>query len=222
MQIAAIQALNDDPFSQDMANVKWDKEQKERAAIHVPQEDGVPPPITEEQQLRRRIRQETILSGTSLRDKVLHAFQEHFVPYDSNTTLSAAHNPEEMTDGVVVAQKNLKSTDVDAVNVPSRNQSVSGQLVRNDLIKSWAIRHRSEGPICKSDGDPHVPLNPSQLRAIAMIVSERLSLIQGVSNVVIQCWRCSHQPPGTGKTRVIIEAIKLLKVGISRFDECAC
>ncbi|KDQ17106.1 hypothetical protein BOTBODRAFT_106235 [Botryobasidium botryosum FD-172 SS1] len=72
-----------------------------------------------------------------------------------------------------------------------------GIFYENQLIQSWAKRYRSENPLIM-EGDPKLDLNASQIRAIALMLGERLSLVQG--------------PPGTGKTKTIAEAVKLLKV----------
>lgn len=50
----------------------------------------------------------------------------------------------------------------------------------NQLINSWIKRHQREVPMAMP-GDPQLGLNPSQTRAVAMALGERLSLIQGVS-----------------------------------------
>ena len=178
-QIAAISAMNNDPLSQDVE----DKLHRDLAAID--QSYRRPKPRSEQ----------TILNGTGLRDKLLRAFQQDFVPYESTTSLSV--NPtsvsaiptktgdkaEIVDDGIVAPQHFLKAEDVDAKpTLASSSTELSGGLVRNQMIRSWAMRHRAEGEIVKSDGDPYVPLNPSQLRAIAMMLSERVSLVQGVSD----------------------------------------
>ncbi|KAE8231934.1 hypothetical protein CF326_g3040 [Tilletia indica] len=64
-------------------------------------------------------------------------------------------------------------------------------------IHSWARRHDRDHPLV-IDGDPDLDgMNASQVRAVAMMLRNRVSLVQG--------------PPGTGKTRTIVETIKLLK-----------
>ncbi|CAD6887657.1 unnamed protein product [Tilletia laevis] len=64
-------------------------------------------------------------------------------------------------------------------------------------IHSWARRYDRDDPIV-IDGDPDLGgLNESQVRAVAMMLRNRVSLVQG--------------PPGTGKTRTIVETIRLLK-----------
>lgn len=137
--------------------------------------------------------EQTILAGTALRDKLLRAFQQDFIPYESTTALATSSSPlpapvgqdddgiRIVNDGIVAPQHNLNANDVDAIPVPRVHKSMSGTLIRNEEIRSWAERHRMEGEVEKSKSDPDVPLNPSQLRAIAMMISERLSLVQGVS-----------------------------------------
>ncbi len=66
----------------------------------------------------------------------------------------------------------------------------------NQLINSWIKRHQREVPLVMP-GDPDLGLNPSQTRAVAMALGEKLSLIQG--------------PPGTGKSATIVSIITLLK-----------
>ena len=134
--------------------------------------------------------EQTILQGSMLRDRILRAFQEDFVPYASTASVSSPSvGPKDnakVPDGIVQAQTELKVTDVDAVNVPSHIAArPSGVLDRNQLIQSWTRRYRAEGDVVKSDGDPIVPLNASQMRAIAMMFSERLSLVQGVSKMFV-------------------------------------
>lgn len=63
-------------------------------------------------------------------------------------------------------------------STPSNPSSIFGD---NQLIHSWIKRYSRENPI-EMIGDPDLSgLNKSQLKAVAMCMSERLSLIQGVS-----------------------------------------
>ena len=76
--------------------------------------------------------------------------------------------------------------------------SCPGVFAEDDTIQSWARRYREIDPVVY-EGDPVLPnLNTSQIRAMAVMIGERLSLIQG--------------PPGTGKTKTIVETVRLLKV----------
>jgi hypothetical protein len=75
--------------------------------------------------------------------------------------------------------------------------SHEGAFSQDQRIQSWAKRHSLPQPL-RIEGDPDLGrMNAAQIRAIAAMVGERVSLIQG--------------PPGTGKTKTIVEAIRLLK-----------
>ena len=156
---------------------------------------------------------QTILNGTTLRDTVLRAFQEDFLPYASlsttmNITSSESPNDGAMgtsnppleheiadvrfeqssrseniveDDGIVQPTHNLQPTDIDAIPVPAHLQAQTKSILAdNQEIVSWTKRYLREAPVVRSEGDPEIPLNPSQIRAIAMMLSERLSLVQGV------------------------------------------
>lgn len=111
---------------------------------------------------------QSILSGTALRDILLRDFGK-----DASGLEDSQHKAVE-------------------------SDQPTGMFSRNDLIMSWCRRQlRKSGPVIEVEGDPSVPLNRSQRRAIALMLSKRISLVQG--------------PPGTGKTRTLIEAINLLK-----------
>lgn len=191
LQLAAIKALHNDPIQQDLEDTvqadtapsfpasRSDKDDGEDSAI-----DAV---MRELDRVKHKVPQ-TILNGTSVRDALLRAFQTDYLP----PALSRhAH-------AVVAETTNMKPTDIDATPLPTPHAAAAprGVLARDQLIESWTRRYRSADPI-SIEGDPSIPLNSSQLRAIAMMLSERVSLVQG--------------PPGTGKTRVIVETIKLLK-----------
>jgi hypothetical protein len=124
----------------------------------------------------RRIDQ-TVLQGTNLRDKTLRAFQEDFVPYDTSASLRIGAR--------LPLPRELHPGDIDATPLPPPHpfSEPSGVLARNEMIASWTKRYRADDgrPQVRVEGDPEVPLNPTQMRAIAMMLSERLSLVQGVS-----------------------------------------
>ncbi|GAA6021532.1 hypothetical protein JCM11491_006473 [Sporobolomyces phaffii] len=73
----------------------------------------------------------------------------------------------------------------------------SDLITQNQLINSWVQRHMRDDPM-ELPGDPDLGLNPSQTKAVAMAIGEKLSLIQG--------------PPGTGKSQTIVSLIALLKL----------
>lgn len=116
------------------------------------------------------------LLGTHLRDKILRAFQRPYRPRTPDGSLqpTAAQTAESLV---------TQPTDLDAVPVPSEPEpDVRAETVlsRNQVIKSWTERYRVTGQPLRIEGDPEIGLNPSQMRAIAMMLSERLSLVQGV------------------------------------------
>ncbi|KAL4077685.1 P-loop containing nucleoside triphosphate hydrolase protein [Scleroderma citrinum] len=124
-----------------------------------------------------------ILQGTHIRDILLHSFSPRS---------ESLHEPLQAPDDVeYVPRERLEHR--------SRELRDHSGAFKDDMrIQSWASRYARNDPI-QIDGDPPlVDLNPTQVRAIAMMLGERISLVQG--------------PPGTGKTKTIIEAIKLLKV----------
>lgn len=66
---------------------------------------------------------------------------------------------------------------------PSHPQR-QGMFSKDMLIMSWCRRQLRPGGVpLEVEGDPNVRLNTSQRKAIAMMLSERLSLIQGVSRI---------------------------------------
>ncbi|KAJ6491433.1 P-loop containing nucleoside triphosphate hydrolase protein [Mycena vitilis] len=73
-----------------------------------------------------------------------------------------------------------------------------GAFKDDQVIHSWAQRYSQPVPLVLEGDPPLDGLNATQIRAMALMIGQRLSLIQG--------------PPGTGKTKTIIETIKLLKV----------
>jgi hypothetical protein len=189
-QKEAIDRLNLDPSSQDLAEFARRKRE--------------PPPRTVEDEALRATRrranpEQQVLTGTGLRDLLLRRFQADYGPAAAGLGPPAPRpeattdtRPEATTDTQPSAPAaasfadavEMKPTDVDAVASPSPHEGAPGILARNQLIQSWTRRYRApEGrePVAV-EGDPVVPLNPSQVRAIAMMLSERLSLVQGVSS----------------------------------------
>ena len=136
--------------------------------------------VFEEAPPRRRKAEQTKLQGTSLRDLLLRPFQEDFVPQESATSQPAKALTEQHQ--IVPDPKELSPDAVDATPTPGNSVGPLGVLARNQLIHSWTKRYRTqegEEPLVM-EGDPLVALNPTQIRAIGMMLSERLSLVQGV------------------------------------------
>ncbi|KAG8962067.1 hypothetical protein FRC05_005536 [Tulasnella sp. 425] len=87
----------------------------------------------------------------------------------------------------------------EASSVEPQNLAITqpGAFSDDRLIQSWAQRHIQASPITVP-GDPILKdLNESQVKAMALMIGNKISLIQG--------------PPGTGKTRTIAETVKILK-----------
>jgi hypothetical protein len=99
--------------------------------------------------------QEIALNGTFLRDVILS---------DLGT-----FSPHKAT-GV-----NAKTSEESAQPMSSR-----GFFADYDEVMDWAKRYNSDDPV-RQAGDPEISLNKSQIQAIAQMLSERISLIQGVS-----------------------------------------
>ncbi|KZT23060.1 P-loop containing nucleoside triphosphate hydrolase protein [Neolentinus lepideus HHB14362 ss-1] len=113
-----------------------------------------------------------IIQGTYLRDKLLRSF-------DPATKMSP---PSEDVEQEVQTP------------LPRENSILCDDM----RIHSWATRYSRPNPV-RVEGDPVITgLNSTQIRAIATMIGQRLSLVQG--------------PPGTGKTKTIVETVKLLKV----------
>lgn len=196
MQLQAIRALHNDPISQDMDEIRYRLSIANTRATHrkTVTDNGEDSAIDQVLGEKNKIDQ-TILNGTSIRDILLRAFQTDYLPLSSSADTGLS-----TTKIVVVPEAAaMRPTDVDATPLPTphTDSTPRGVLARDQLIQSWTRRYRSPQAL-PIEGDPIIPLNQSQLRAMAMMLSERVSLVQG--------------PPGTGKTRVIVETIKLLKL----------
>lgn len=162
-QREAIDRLNLDPVLQDQQSLPaaLDDQDPEDEALAV---------------TMRRQRPQEILIGTGLRDLILRRFQSHCQPL-----LTPGSGK---LDEIAAQVAEMKPEDMEAsTGIDYDDSSPRGILSPNKLIDSWARRYRvPEGRVPVAvEGDPHVPLNPSQTRAIAMMLSERLSLVQGVS-----------------------------------------
>jgi hypothetical protein len=59
---------------------------------------------------------------------------------------------------------------------------LDGAFAYDGQICDWAKRYSMPNPERKP-GDPEIPLNPTQVQAIAQMLRERISLVQGVSTV---------------------------------------
>lgn len=110
-----------------------------------------------------------IHQGTYLRDILLRSF---------SPALTSAHEPLQAADDV-----NYLSHD--RLEHSSRETGDHGGAFKDDMrIQSWARRYSEVNPV-RVEGDPVLRgLNATQTRAVAMMIGERISLVQGVSG----CW----------------------------------
>lgn len=114
------------------------------------------------------------LYGTYLRDIILDDW--------CNDSQSRPHNP------------NTESTDI--IQPPQ-----SGLFISDERIRDWVRRHSLPTPKDKDD-DPKLSLNTSQIHAIAQMIGERFSLVQGVSPVskcIFQLFDTDSSPLVRGK-----------------------
>ena len=149
--------------------------------------------------------EEFILQGTGLRDVLLRSFQPQNFGQESDAT-------SDFLEGSAVVASTPAPVDF--------SWRDKGAFKDDQRIVSWAERYMKSNPI-KMDSDPPINLNESQMQAMAAMIGQRISLIQGVSVASSIRLLVSHtlfQPPGTGKTKTIIETIKLLKVTFSLYE----
>ena len=113
------------------------------------------------------VTKEYIIEGTYLRDVLLQSFPDKIGgaqeirlqdPSDSNyARLEQLEHPSHF------------------------NNDVCGAFSKDMRIRSWAARYMRRDPV-KIEGDPDLgEANESQIRAVATMIGERVSLIQGVS-----------------------------------------
>jgi hypothetical protein len=109
---------------------------------------------------------ELILLGTHMRDVILHSFSPSDGVYEPKP-FQAADDPS------YAAHETLDH--------PVQIGPENGGIFRDDMrIQSWARRYSRVNPV-RVEGDPELHgLNATQIRAVAMMVGERITLIHGV------------------------------------------
>lgn len=109
---------------------------------------------------------ELVLLGTCIRDVILHSFPQSGGVYEPK--------PFQAADDASYAAH-------DTLDHPAQIGAEHGGIFRDDMrIQSWARRHSRVNPV-RLEGDPELhELNATQIRAVAMMVGERISLIHGV------------------------------------------
>lgn len=65
---------------------------------------------------------------------------------------------------------------------------VSDLFTGDMRLHSWALRHSTTPPMMVMDGDPPLgSLNPVQIKAVAMALQHRMTIIQGVCQLAVAC-----------------------------------
>lgn len=113
--------------------------------------------------------QKYMLHGTYLRHILLDSF--------SPTSESTHSTPLQRADEVEYPSH-------ETLDHGSKVLKVSRGAFKQDMrIMSWAKRYTRPNPVIV-EGDPVLPLNSSQVRAVATMIAEDMSLIQGVRSPV--------------------------------------
>lgn len=111
--------------------------------------------------------QQYMLHGTHLRHVLLDSF--------SPTSESTHSTPLQQADETEYVPH-------ETLDHGSRVSKDSRGAFKDDMrIMSWAKRYMRPNPV-RVEGDPCLPLNASQIRAIATMIGEGMSLIQGVGS----------------------------------------
>lgn len=117
---------------------------------------------------------QVVLQGTYLRDILLRSFSPSLAQSHDHVPLQAADE---------VAYPGPATLEHGARTQGEHSGAFSGDM----LVRSWAKRY-SQLPPVQVEGDPVLDgLNASQVRAIAMMIGERFSLIQGVTFLSETC-----------------------------------
>jgi hypothetical protein len=126
---------------------------------------------------------EYILQGTKLRDIILRTFDPENSPSQDHEQLQA---PDDVT---------YPSHDVLEHETHGKPNFADLGAFRNDQrILSWAKRYSQDNPIVM-DGDPPISLNNSQRKAIATMIGQKISLIQGVGRKASLCFLLAKANP---------------------------
>ena len=109
---------------------------------------------------------ELILLGTHMRDVILRSFSPSGGVYEPKPS-QVAEDASHATHGTL--------------DHPVQIGTETGGISRDDMrIQSWARRYSRVNPV-RVEGDPELHgLNETQIRAVAMMVGERITLIHGV------------------------------------------
>lgn len=149
----------------------------------------LPPPSAQSQEGHEQREREYILRGTYLRDVLLRSFEPSEHPhlhralqdpddtdYVERDVLEHEYHPEKLS--------TLPTGGFQVHNSESLLDDNHGVFYDNMLIRSWASRYSRPNPVIV-EGDPQFEelsrMNETQIRAMAMMLGERISLVQGVN-----------------------------------------
>jgi hypothetical protein len=138
---------------------------------------------------------EYVLQGTALRDVLLRGFRPEVRRKVENAKAKAGVEVLEVGEGdeVVVEYEDkdmfggvdAEGLDVAAAEGPGASEKKLGVFAEDQRIQSWARRYSLPVPLVM-DGDMALKgMNPSQIRAMALMVGNRVSLVQGVRPSVL-------------------------------------
>lgn len=120
-------------------------------------------PSTQEARGASTVDHEVMLQGTYLRDILLHSFP------------SSVQNSESEESPADEAEHDISTS-------KSASMDLQGLFKHDARISSWAARYSQPDPVVV-EGDPVLEgLNPTQIRAVAMMVNHSFCLVQGVSS----------------------------------------
>ena len=109
-----------------------------------------------------------MLHGTKLRDVILRTFDPQKSSWQDHAELQTPDDVPYPSHDVLEHEARRKTNFADL-----------GAFRNDQRIMSWAKRYSKDHPIVM-DGDPPIDLNHSQRKAIATMIGQRISLIQGV------------------------------------------
>ena len=116
------------------------------------------------------------LQGTSLRELIVPEL------VDQPEGIQPVEEMEEDSPAAELSRLPIPALPIIDHETQNTTENPSTLFTENQLINSWIKRHDRKRPLTMP-GDPELGLNESQTRAVAMALSQSLSLIQGVSLV---------------------------------------
>lgn len=114
---------------------------------------------------------ELILQGTHLRDILLRSSQPVAEEKGTEEQQGESQQPES---GFVADDGALKDEEA------AETADIHGAFKDDQRIHSWARRYSQPSPLVMEGDPPLEGLNTTQIRAMALMIGQRLSLIQGV------------------------------------------